>query len=49
MRGMKYPLENYHLTYGRALGVSNEIVDETATVVIGSGIAVMIESMDESR
>ena len=47
LRGMKYPLEDYHLTYGRALGVSNEIVAETATIVIGSGIAVMIESRDE--
>ncbi len=46
IRGMKYPLEDYTLEYGKALGVSNEITDETATIVIGNGIAVMIESKD---
>lgn len=46
LRGMKYPLENAVLPHGKALGVSNEIVDETATIIIGSGIAVMIESRD---
>ena len=46
LRGMKYPLEDAVLPYGKALGVSNEVMDEVATVIIGSGVAVMIESKD---
>lgn len=46
LRGMKYPLEDYTLPYGKALGVSNEITEDVATVIVGKGIAVMIESRD---
>lgn len=46
LRGFKYPLEDYTLVNGESLGISNEIIDETAFVEFGKGILLMIESRD---
>lgn len=46
LRGFKYPLDNYCLTIGKSLGVSNEIIEDTATIDLKSGILIVIESKD---
>lgn len=49
LKGFKYPLDNYTMQGYNALGVSNEIVDETAVITIGSGVAILIESRDTAK
>ncbi|WP_105618102.1 thiamine diphosphokinase [Vallitalea okinawensis] len=44
--GLKYELKDYTLTYGRALGVSNEIVGDEVTISTKGGILVIIQSRD---
>lgn len=44
LSGVKYPLENYTLTSGFPLGVSNEIVSEKAVLKISDGYALVIFS-----
>lgn len=46
LSGFKYPLENAVLSIGHSIGVSNEIVDKKATIVIKEGIFIMIRSKD---
>ena len=46
LKGFKYPLKNHTLTQGNSLGVSNEILDEKASVTMDSGILLVIESKD---
>lgn len=46
LRGFKYPLENCTMMSGESLGISNEIVDETAYVEFYRGILLMIEATD---
>lgn len=46
LRGFKYPLEDCTMVFGESLGISNEIVDMTAEVVLGKGILLVIESLD---
>lgn len=46
LKGFKYPLDKAMLEYGRALGVSNEILNDVAEITIESGIVVMIEARD---
>lgn len=48
LKGFKYPLESFEFNVRKtlSLGVSNEIVDEKASVSVKSGILIMIESMD---
>ena len=46
LKGFKYPLENYNLSIGKSLGISNEIVGNKASVEIKSGILIAIESKD---
>lgn len=46
IKGMKYPLENYTLSVGNSLGVSNEQIEETAEIQIGQGILILIKSKD---
>lgn len=46
LKGFKYPLDNYCLTMGRSLGVSNEIVEETATIDLKLGTLIVVESKD---
>lgn len=46
LSGFKYPLEKGHLFLGDSLGISNEIVDEVATIRVHSGIVLVVESND---
>lgn len=46
LTGFKYTLFNYTLEIGKSLGISNEIVDSTATIDFSHGILVVIESKD---
>lgn len=49
LSGFLYPLSDYRLTGFCSLGVSNEIVDEEASVTFGEGILLVIESRDEAK
>lgn len=46
LKGFKYPLENACLSIGLSLGVSNEIVEQMATIELKKGILMVIESRD---
>lgn len=46
LTGMKYPLTDAVFTIGNSLGISNEVVDEEASVAFRDGILVQIESRD---
>ena len=46
LRGMKYPLENARLEMGSSLGISNEIVEEEATISLTVGILIVLETRD---
>lgn len=46
LKGFKYPLDNYDLSFGKSLGISNEIVQSSATIEIKNGILIVIESKD---
>lgn len=44
--GFKYPLVNYTMPIGISLGISNEIIDDIATISLSNGILILIESRD---
>lgn len=46
LTGFKYPLNNITLTAGSSLGISNEIMNEEASVEFKNGILIVIESRD---
>lgn len=46
LKGFKYPLEKHTLTNDSALGVSNEIIHESAEISFENGILIMIQSKD---
>ena len=46
LKGFKYPLENGTLTRDNTLGLSNEILDESAEIQFDKGILTMILSKD---
>jgi len=46
IKGMKYPLENYTLSIGNSLGVSNEQIKKEAEISIKQGILILIKSRD---
>lgn len=46
LKGFQYPLSNASLSIGQSLGVSNEIIQEIATIELKSGILIVIESRD---
>lgn len=46
LKGFKYPLENYTLEIGKSLGISNEVIDNVATIDLDQGILIVIESKD---
>lgn len=46
LKGFKYPLTNYSMPIGLSLGISNEIIEETATIEIKKGVLIVIESKD---
>ncbi len=47
LKGFKYPLTDYTLLSGRAIGVSNEITGETGEISFSEGLLLVIESRDE--
>lgn len=49
LRGVKYPLENKDVTRGRSLLISNEITSDRAEIVLGEGLAYLIESRDHGQ
>ncbi len=46
LTGFQYPLNNACLTFGKSLGVSNEIVEDTACIHLTNGVLIVIESKD---
>lgn len=44
--GVKYPLDNYEMSRFNTLGISNEIVDDVATISLKKGIVLVVESKD---
>lgn len=48
LRGMKYPLDDYRFSVlgSASRGVSNEILDEQAEILIREGILILVESKD---
>lgn len=46
LKGFKYPLNDYTLAIGKSLGISNEIEDDYADIVLKEGILIVIESKD---
>lgn len=46
LKGFKYPLKDYTIESFCSLGISNEIVDEKATVQVKEGILLVIEARD---
>lgn len=46
LNGFKYPLNNATLEIGHSIGVSNEMIENIATIEIKSGILIMIMSKD---
>lgn len=46
LKGFKYPLDDYTMTKGRSIGVSNEIAEDEAWVSLYRGILIMIQSKD---
>ncbi len=46
LTGFKYPLSDYTLPIGTSLGISNEIITDTAHIEMKKGILIVIESRD---
>ncbi len=46
LTGFKYPLNHYTLPIGTSLGISNEIITDTAHIEMKKGILIVIESRD---
>ncbi len=46
LKGFQYPLNNASLSVGLSLGISNEIVEDMATIELKEGILIVIESRD---
>ena len=46
LKGFKYPIKNYDLKLYNSLGISNEIVEETAEISFEKGVLLVIEARD---
>lgn len=46
LKGLKYPLDNFTMGGFNARGISNEIVEEEASISLTSGQLLVIESRD---
>lgn len=44
--GFQYPLTEYSMTIGESIGISNEIMEEEATIRLEKGVLIVIESKD---
>ena len=47
LEGFKYKLENATLRVGDSIGISNEVISETATIRIGEGILIVIKARED--
>ena len=47
IRGAKYELENYILSSGSSLGISNEFNKNTVKISFNSGILILFQTSDE--
>lgn len=47
LEGFKYPLNNYFLSYQSSLGVSNEVVTDTANLSFSKGKLLLIKTKNE--
>lgn len=45
--GMKYPLRDFTMHRYRSLGISNEITEDTAEIILREGILLVIEALEE--
>jgi thiamine pyrophosphokinase len=45
-RGLVYELENFDLSFGTSRGVSNQFLDNEATIQIDEGLLLVIKSRD---
>ena len=46
LRGFKYPLTDHTMYLGDSLGVSNELAEEQADIILDEGILIVIEAKD---
>ena len=46
LTGFKYPLNHYTLPIGTSLGISNEMIEDSAHVKMEKGILIVVESKD---
>ena len=46
LKGFKYPLDNRKISLGTSLCISNEVVEETAQLMLKDGILLIFESLD---
>lgn len=46
LMGFKYPLDKRDLYIGDSLGISNEVIEEQANILLQKGILIVIESKD---
>ena len=46
LKGFKYPLNNAKMQIGESIGVSNEQIEDEATIELKSGILIVIQSTD---
>jgi len=46
LNGFKYPVEHKNLHVGSSLGISNEIIEDTAYISLEDGILIIIEAKD---
>lgn len=46
LKGMKYPLQEHTLVCFNSLGISNEILEETADIAFESGVLLVVEAKD---
>ena len=44
--GMKYPLRDFTMRRYRSLGISNEITEDTAEIILKEGVLLVIEALD---
>lgn len=49
LKGFKYPLNGYDMTFMDGIGISNEITEETATVEFTKGMLLMVMSKDKEQ
>jgi len=48
LTGFKYPLNDYSLSVGKSLGISNEIIQDAATIKLKEGILIVIECQSDT-